>query len=183
MKRPCPAHRYQLVFPPVILLLMLIPVLLVGCGDNGKSTTKVPKTAPDFALETLDGRSLTRDRLRGKVVLLDFWATWCPPCRAAIPHLAKLYEACKEKGLVVVGVSLDKDRSAVEDFVKRNRVPYPVAIGTDNPIVEKMGNISSLPTLILLDRKSSIRLKIIGFNNEISNRITAQVENLLEPKK
>jgi thiol-disulfide isomerase/thioredoxin len=164
----------------IILLLFVISLLLTGCGDNGGNTTKVSKKTPDFSLQTLDGQTLTRDGLKGKVVLLDFWATWCPPCRAAIPHLVELYEKHKDDGLVVVGVSLDKKPDAVRDFVKRNNVPYPVAIGSDNPIVKDMGNISSLPTLILLDRKGAIQLKIIGFNAEIGARIEEQASKLLQ---
>jgi len=155
----------------LLLLTFALVFALSGCGDSGK-TTKVPKIAPDFTLTTLDGQTITRDGLKGKVVLLDFWATWCPPCRAAIPHLVKLYEKYKDQGLVVVGISLDKgNRKNVVDFIKRNRVPYPISVAPDNPIVKDMGNISSLPTLIMLDRKSEIAFKVIGFNQEIGERL------------
>ena len=164
----------------ILVLLFALMLVFSGCGDSGK-TTKVPKTAPAFTLTTLDGQTITRDGLKGKVVLLDFWATWCPPCRAAIPHLIKLYDKYKDEGLVVVGVSLDKgDRKEVVDFVKRNRIPYPVSVAPDNPIIKDMGNISSLPTLIMLDRKAEISFKVIGFNQEIGEKLENRLEKLLK---
>ena len=169
------ATKLNLLIPLFILILAF-----AGCGDSGK-TTKVSKTAPDFTLTTLDGKTITRDGLKGKVVLLDFWATWCPPCRAAIPHLVKLYDKYKDEGLMVIGISLDKgDQKDVVDFVERNRIPYPISIAPDNPIIKDMGNISSLPTLIMLDRKSEISFKVIGYNQEIGEKLEKRLEQLLK---
>ena len=148
-----PLHHYLVTF----CLSLLIAALLTGCGDSGPKKAKVAKVVPDFSLTSLEGQPITRDSLKGKVVLLDFWATWCAPCRAAIPHLVTLYETYKDQGLEVIGVSLDQgDPSDVEEFVKRNHIPYPIAMGTNNPITKDLGNISSLPTIILLSKKPSI---------------------------
>ncbi|NPA25884.1 MAG: TlpA family protein disulfide reductase [Deltaproteobacteria bacterium] len=164
------------------LILSLIP-LFCAC-DSGTKKVKVPKTAPDFTLKTLDGQTLTRDGLKGKVVLLDFWATWCPPCRAAIPHLITLYNNYKDQGLIVVGISLDQgDQSDVSDFVKRNQIPYPIAMGHGNPIVKDMGDVTSLPTLIILDQQSEIKFKVVGFNAEIGQKIEHKLRQLLEQKQ
>lgn len=163
-----------------ICLTMLIGAFLVGCGDDNPKKAKVPKVVPDFTLTTLDNQNFNRDQLRGKVVLLDFWATWCAPCRAAIPHLVDLYEKYQGKGLEVIGVSMDQGGPAeVENFIERNRVPYPVAIGTNNPIVKDLGNITSLPTIILLSKESSIEFKVVGFNAEIGQKLEAKIQQLL----
>ncbi len=178
--RPTISRRRTAAKSALLVLLCIFSLAFSGCGDSGKKA-KVPKTAPDFSLTTLDGQTITRDGLKGKVVLLDFWATWCPPCRAAIPHLIELYQEYKDEGLVVVGISLDKgDQKDVVDFVERNRIPYPVSVAPDNPIIKDMGNISSLPTLIMLDRKSEISFKVIGYNQEIGEKLEQQVKRLLK---
>ena len=160
-------------------LVLLIATMFTGC-DSGSQKARVPKVVPDFSLTSLDNRSLTKDNLKGKVVILDFWATWCAPCRAAIPHLATLYESYKDQGLEVIGVSLDQgDQSEVANFVKRNNIPYPVAIGTNNPITKDLGNITSLPTIILLSKQSSIEFKVVGFNTEICNKLENKLKKLL----
>ncbi|MEA3348159.1 MAG: redoxin domain-containing protein [Pseudomonadota bacterium] len=161
-------------------LILFIATMLTGCGDSGSEKAKVPKVVPDFTLTSLDDELLTRDSLKGKVVLLDFWATWCAPCRAAIPHLITLHETYKDQGLEVIGVSLDQGgRSDVVDFVKRNQIPYPVALGTNNPITKDMGNITSLPTIILLSKQSAIEFKVVGFNAEIANKLESKLKKLL----
>ena len=160
-------------------LLLFIAVILIGC-DSGTKKAKVPKVVPNFSLTSLDGTPLTKDNLKGKVVILDFWATWCAPCRAAIPHLVSLYKTYKDQGLEVIGVNLDQgDRSDVVDFVKRNQIPYPIAIGTNNSITKDLGNISSLPTMILLSKQSSIEFKVVGFNAEISSKLESKLKKLL----
>ncbi len=172
--RKVPSYRFI-----AASLILLIVSMLIGCDSNPKKT-KVPKVVPDFSLTSLESKLLTRDSLKGKVVVLDFWATWCAPCRAAIPHLVTLYETYKDQGLEVIGVNLDKgDRSEVVDFVKRNHIPYPIALGANNPITKDLGNISSLPTIILLNKQSSIVLKIVGFNAEIGSKLESELKKLL----
>ena len=162
-----------------LCLTLFIAALLTGCGDSGPKKAKVPKVVPDFSLTSLDGQPITRDSLKGKVVLLDFWATWCAPCRAAIPHLITLYKTYKEQGLEVIGVSLDQGgQSDVEEFVKRNHIPYPIAMGANNSITKDLG-ISSLPTIILLSKEPSIEFKVVGFNAEIANKLESKIKELL----
>ncbi len=160
-------------------LTILMVSILTGCGDGNKSA-KVPKSVPEFSLTSLEGTTITRESLKGKVVILDFWATWCAPCRAAIPHLVTLYETYKEQGLEVIGISLDQGGATeVIDFIKRNQVPYPIAIGTNNPITKDLGNITSLPTIILLSKESLIEFKVVGFNAEIGHKLESKIKELL----
>ncbi|MBN2704979.1 MAG: TlpA family protein disulfide reductase [Deltaproteobacteria bacterium] len=169
--------------PVLAVCLMLLSAFFLLSCDDGARNAKVPKEVPNFSLTTLDNQTLTRDGLKGKVVLLDFWATWCAPCRAAIPHLAALYENYREQGLEVIGISLDQGGvSEVENFVSRNRVPYPIVFGVNNPIAKDLGNISSLPTIILLNQDSAIEFKVIGFNAEIGQQMENKIKKLLAPQ-
>ena len=124
------------------------------------------KPAPDFQLNDLNGKSIGISALRGKVVLLDFWATWCPPCKAEIPHFKELYTAYQGKGLEVVGISLDQGGpEVVRPFLQGNGVSYPVAMGTDQ-VVRAYGGIRGIPTTFLIDKKGRIAQKYVGYQDK-----------------
>jgi thiol-disulfide isomerase/thioredoxin len=164
-------------------MAMLLAFLFTfsACSDAfGPDQEKKSKLAPDFSLVTLSGKQLTREGLQGKVVILDFWATWCPPCRAAIPHLVELYNAHRDQGLVVVGVSLDRGgEEEVAEFIRRNRVTYDIVMGAGNPIVKDFGDISSIPVLFVLNRKGEIVFKAIGFNSQIARNLEDKLAEIL----
>jgi len=134
--------------------------------------------APDFTLKTLDDQEITLSKLRGKVVLLDFWATWCGPCKESIPHLVEIYKAYQQKGLEVIGMNVDKgDVSGVHRFVKSMDIPYPIIITPDK--VARNYGVTGLPTTILLDKQGRIRDKIPGFSSKIDQEIVAKVVELI----
>lgn len=122
--------------------------------------TKAGQTAPDFRLTSLQGEPLRLSDLRGKTVLLDFWDTWCPPCRRALPHLQDLsvqYAA----DLVVVGVAMGQEGEArVRSFVRERGLTFPVAIA--GPQVVQDYRVQSLPTTILVDRQGTVRMTWVG---------------------
>ncbi len=164
-----------------IFALILILCGLIACGDSSAPKQKNEKLAPDFSLTSLDGRKLTRDSLKGKVVILDFWATWCPPCRASIPHLVELYKKYHDQGLVVVGVSLDRGgRQEVADFAERNHIDYDLVMGVNNAIIKDFGEVSSIPTIIILNRQAEIIFKAVGYNPEIARTIDNKVAESLK---
>ena len=121
------------------------------------------KAAPDFTLKNIDGITFTLSKeTKGKVVLLNFWATWCPPCRMEIPGFIKLYEKYRSKGLVIVGVAMDEGGAAdVSPFVKSNGMNYPILVG-EQSVVESYGGITGIPTTFFIDRQGAISQKIIG---------------------
>lgn len=124
------------------------------------------RAAPDFQLKTLDGQVLQLSSLKGKVVLLDFWATWCPPCRAEIPHFNALYAAYKERGLEIVGVSLDEGGDGpVRAFVQQNGMAYAVGMG-DSRLTQAYGGIQGIPTTFLIDREGKIARKYVGYQDK-----------------
>ena len=167
----------------VILSLCVSAIFLFSHCGKEKSEPALPP-APDFTLKTLDGREVVLSKLKGKVILLDFWATWCGPCRESIPHLIYLYKTYQKNGLEVIGMNMDKgDINTVKHFVKSMAIPYPIAITPDH--AGRDYRITGLPTTILIDREGRIREKIAGYTSEIAKQITAKVQDLMseEPKK
>lgn len=164
----------------VILGLCLAGIFLVPyCGKERKEYTS--PLAPDFTLRALDGQEVTLSKMKGEVVLLDFWATWCSPCRESIPHLIQLYKTYKKNGLVVIGMNMDRgDIDNVHHFIMSMDIPYPIVITSND--VERNYGVTSLPSTILIDKKGRIRENIRGFTSEIAKQITAKVQDLISEK-
>lgn len=120
------------------------------------------KKAADFNLKTLDGKNVKLSDYRGKIVIIDFWATWCPPCRKGIPDLISLQEEYK-KDLVVIGISLDQQNTIkdLKPFIENYKINYPVVLG-DEKVVKDYGGISAIPTSFIIDQKGNIVDKHIG---------------------
>ncbi len=117
--------------------------------------------APDFVLPQLDGTPLRLSAYRGKVVLLDFWATWCDPCREETPHFVELQQKYADRGLQVIGVSMDDSVEPVRDFYQQFHIDYPVVMG-DAKTGEAYGGVLGLPITFLLDRDGRIVAKHMG---------------------
>lgn len=114
------------------------------------------KPAPNFVLKKANGETVELKKLAGKVVVVNFWATWCPPCRAEIPAMLEVYGRLKGKGLEIVGVALDRQGfSVVTPFVERMKMDYPVVMG-DEKVVAAFGNFQAIPTTFVIDRKGNI---------------------------
>lgn len=118
--------------------------------------------APTFALTTLDGVPVSTASLRGRVVLLNFWATWCPPCRVEMPGFQRVYDRRKDEGFTIVGVSTDASGSRhVERFLFEHGITYPVAMASGG-IARDFGGVRALPTSFLIDRQGRIRHQVEG---------------------
>lgn len=118
--------------------------------------------APEFQVTTLDGRTLSSRDLRGKVVLVNFWATWCPPCRFEMPGFQSVYDRRKDEGFIVLGISTDAGgRAPVQRFLEERRITYPVAMATGG-VVQRFGGANVLPTSFLIDREGRIRHEVRG---------------------
>ena len=117
--------------------------------------------APDFTLPQLDGQTLRLSSYRGKIVLLDFWATWCVPCREEIPHFIELQDKYRADGLQIIGVSMDDGPGPVRSFCQEFHLNYPVVMGNAK-IGELYGGVLGLPIAFLLDRNGRVYAKHIG---------------------
>ncbi len=120
--------------------------------------------APAFTLKTLDGKTLTRDGLKGKVVLLDFWATWCAPCRKALPELKDLQTKNTGKPVVIVSVSVDDSSKVVEDFVRNNGMGWPQAWDSGMRVTGGVFRVDSFPSYVVIGADSRITYRQHGWS-------------------
>jgi len=155
-----------------ILCLAVITFLVVTCETAAKSAqsgnvirfVRNPDAAPDFKLDAIDGHPLTLASARGKVVLLNFWATWCGPCRAEIPDLIFLQQKYKDQ-LQIIGITVDDDdASLIKQVVARTRINYPVAMASTELRIQ-YGGIAALPTSFLLDPQGRVVQKHEGLRD------------------
>jgi peroxiredoxin len=136
--------------------------------------------APDFTLKTLEGHTVRLSELRGqKVVLINFWATWCPPCRIEMPAMQQIYSEYKAKGLEILAVNIESDaQEEIRDFVKELRLTFPILLDPDMKITRNF-RLIGLPVSILIDRQGVIRAKIVGYHDWTTKASRMQVERLL----
>jgi peroxiredoxin len=164
----------------------------VGCGSSPAtaSTAAKPekdrKPAPDFTLKDANGTTVKLSDYKGKVVLLDFWATWCGPCKIEIPWFMEFEQAYKDKGFAVVGVSMDEEGwTAVKPYIQDRKINYRILLGNEQ-VGQLYGGLDSLPTTMLIDRAGRIAKVHIGletgkqgFKDEIENLLASPRAGLL----
>jgi peroxiredoxin len=144
-----------------LVVILLFSLFFSACQGNAGSTR-----APDFTLLDVNSKMVNLSEFKGKMVLINFFATYCPPCRAEIPDFIKLQDKYRDKGFVVVGISTDEDwKEVLPDFIKRKGMNYPVLIATSK-VVKDYGNVYALPTSFLLDKEHNIIKKFTGMISE-----------------
>jgi cytochrome c biogenesis protein CcmG/thiol:disulfide interchange protein DsbE len=143
-----------------VIPLSLAIFVFVSVG-NARAIEEHP-LAPDFTLEDLNGTKLSLSDFKGKVLFLNFWATWCPPCRAEIPDFIEVYNEYKKKGLEILGISVDQiSPDQVSKFVERYKMNYPVAMATDE-LFRDYPPPQAIPTTLVIDRDGKIQHKKVG---------------------
>jgi thiol-disulfide isomerase/thioredoxin len=171
-----------------LLFLSLAAVGLVRCNRHSASPVQpkedviaageIGSRLPDFSVTDLQGRKISSADLRGNVVLIDFWATWCQPCKRGMPGYQKLADRYGSRGFAVVGFKFDTMMDSEDPvlFAKRIGVRYPLAVAIDD-LKQKFGGIEGLPTTMLYDRHGILRKKVVGF--EYTNVIELELKPLL----
>jgi peroxiredoxin len=150
-----------------ILIYGIVALCLLGLYIASRRATPKPaasasgNVAPDFTVTDIDGQKLSLSAYKGKVVLLDFWATWCTPCRTEIPHFVEMQNKYGAQGFQVVGISMDDDAKPVREFYKEHQMNYPVAVG-DDKLAERFGGVMGLPVNFLIDREGRMHSKHLG---------------------
>ena len=140
-----------------LALSLLLTAPILRAGDDFK-----PAPAPAWQLKDVNGTVVSFDQFKGKVVVLDFWATWCAPCRSEIPGYVALQEKYAKAGLVLVGVSLDRESpEVVKKFMTDQKINYQIVLG-DEKIAEAFGGVEAIPTTFIIDRQGTIRYRKVG---------------------
>jgi len=155
----------------------------VGAPLSSSPSPREGFFAPDFTLDTLDGGMVTLSELRGKVVVVNFWATWCPPCRAETPALEASYKAYKDSDVIILGLNLtDQDSlKEVEAFVQEFELTYPILLDRDGS-VRLMYQLNGLPTTFFINREGIIRTVVVG-GPMSETFIRSKIEALLREAK
>jgi cytochrome c biogenesis protein CcmG, thiol:disulfide interchange protein DsbE len=163
------------------ILLAVAAPFLVGLENNAVAVADNPATvisraAPDFSRIDLNHGQVSLAAYRGKVVLLNFWATWCSPCLIEVPHFVAWQQAYGQRGLQVIGISMDDDAQPVRAAYQRYRLNYPVVMG-DEKLGEMYGGIFGVPVTFLIDRSGKIRF--MHKSDDRLSRIHSEIEKLL----
>ena len=151
----------------IIWSMLCLIVALAGCSREqkdvaGKPVAREGSQAPDFTLKTLDGQEVSLSSLKGKVVLLNFWATWCPPCREEVPSMVKLNAAMENKPFRMLAVSIDEGgKKAVEAYFRESGNALPTLLDPDRA-VGKIYGITGVPETFIIDMQGVMRKKVIG---------------------
>jgi peroxiredoxin len=180
-EEPEERNRWRfLVVPAVVIVLVGALVVLLQSGQDdtvgattqitfgGKATGTAPKVgaaAPDFTLPSLGGKAVSLSSYKGKVVLLNFFATWCPPCRAEMPDLESSYKELKDKGLEIIAVDLQEDQNTVSGYVKSLGLSFTILLDRGADVFGQY-HVTGLPTSYFIDRDGVVREVAIGALNK-----------------
>lgn len=163
-----------------LMISLILSLLSCAKSENNPADKKKTAAAPSFNLADLKGNKVKLDDYKGKVVMLEFFATWCAPCKMLAPELQHMHETYGNRGLVVLAVSLDEGKdaaSAVRSFVKENSISYQVLL--DDGDARSEFGVLSLPTSFIIDKQGVIKSKHQGFLPDMSKAISKEIEALL----
>ena len=165
MRRRRPRGASRGAFPPTIwIVFVIVTIVVVGIfslSGMGSVSTSRNASAVEFALNDFSGKSIHLSDYRGKPVLVNLWASWCPPCRAEMPDLIKFYNAHQADGLVFLAVNSEDDANAAQKFVNEKQMSFPVLYDPGGTVSRIMGS-NGLPNTYLIDRDGSLRFSWTG---------------------
>jgi thiol-disulfide isomerase/thioredoxin len=150
-----------------------------GLMELGFRVFKSPVEAPEFEIADIDGNSVTLSSYRGKVILLNFWATWCPPCRAEMPSMQRLYESLEGEAFEIVAVDLQESERAVRDFVKEYGLTFPVLIDSTGKVGATYG-ARSIPTTYLVDADGNAIGYLVGSREWDGEEVETLLRSILD---
>lgn len=172
----CKSRSYRLALGMLALTLVAL-VVIQGCANNNPDSDRgagtgaqavelepapeVGHPAPDFTLRDLDGNAVRLSDLRGEVVFINFWATWCPPCRAEMPEIEAVHQEYKDKGVVVLGVDISEPASTVRQYIQQGGFSWTIVLDSIGEVARDY-QIAAIPTSFFIDQEGIIRAVNIG---------------------
>jgi peroxiredoxin len=162
----------------LVLFLIVFSAQAFAMGELPKMGSTSQK-AIDFTLKDLNGVEKTLSDYRGKVVFLNFWATWCLPCRAEMPSMQKLHEKLKDEDFVMLAVALDKSKSKIVDFVKQGKYTFSVLVDSENRVARRY-RVAGIPTTFLIDKKGMVVEKVVGGRDWADPEIVRAIKRIIK---
>ena len=144
-----------------ILILILGSAAYFAWHQRQARPVNIGDRAPDFSVPALPSGSLDLKNYRGQIVVLNLWATWCPPCVEETPSLEQFAEKMRDRGVIVLGISVDEDRKVLQDFIQKNHISYPVGRDPDRSLSARYGTFQ-FPESYILDRRTRVAEKVVG---------------------
>ena len=158
--------------------VMLGVVLAIG-ASVAPAAVAPAGVAPDFTLRSIDGPNLRLQEQRGRVVLVNFWATWCGPCRQEMPHLNRLYEKYRASGFVLLGVNVDDDQGKAAGVAAKLGLKFPVLLDTDKK-VSQLYDMSAMPATVLIDKDGRVKYLHRGYQSGYEDTYDQQIREMLK---
>lgn len=163
-------HITRYVLPLCLWLSGVAPVLA--------ALPAIGQKAPDFTLRANTGKNLKLSELRGQVVMINFWATWCAPCREEMPHLNKLHEQYRKAGFALLGVNVDDKAATAEAMARELKVVFPVLFDTDKQVSRRY-DVDAMPSTVLIDRDGKVRHIFRGYRTGTEQRYETAIRELI----
>ena len=169
------------ISPLIRILLVTIAASFLSVPGRADAAPRQGQSAPDFKVISTKGQPISQDNYRGHVLIIDFFATWCQPCRQSIPHLVEMNRKYGKQGLQILGLSVDEDgERAVKAFTDEFRVNYPLALAGDSTTVDF--GIRSVPIMYLVDKIGRIAEVYRGYTDEMARSLEQSIKRLLAEK-
>jgi peroxiredoxin len=160
---------------------LLFAAILTAVTLPLASLAETPATAPDFSLTDSDGNVVSLSDMRGKVVLINFWATWCGPCRQEMPILEALYQRYESLGFTLLGVNVEENSSDAVSFLKETPVTFPILYDPDND-VSRLFDVAAMPSTVIVDREGKMRFLHHGYQPGYENAYQDQIRELIRER-
>ncbi len=157
----------------------LMAALLLAAAAAAPAAVTPQTAAPDFTLKSLEGRNLRLKEQRGNVVLVNFWATWCGPCKQEMPQLNRLYDKYRASGFVLLGINVDENPQQAAGIAQRLGLHFPVLFDADKT-VSKLYDLNSMPATVLIDRDGRVRYLHRGYREGVEDAYDQQIRELVK---
>ena len=163
---------------PRTWIRLICLVIVSGVLSTLASAASMQGRAPDFTLKTQDGKSISLSELRGQVVMINFWATWCGPCRKEMPLLEALYKRYNRLGFTLLGVNVEEDPSGADEYLAETPVSFPILYDRANN-VSKLYDVNAMPSTVIVDRQGNVRFLHKGYQPGYENEYQDQIRTLI----